>query len=68
MSLESVLHIRDLIPTLRARDRSARMASYSAWLLEVLKAKCRDYSMRMSLGPFSTMPAPAPFGLDESST
>jgi len=68
VSLTSVLHVSDLIPTSRARDRPARMASYSAWLLEFLKAKCRDFSMRMSLGPSSTMPAPTPFGLDEPST
>ena len=68
VSLESVLHVSNLIPTSRARDKSARMTSYSAWLLEVLKAKCKDFSMRMSLGPSSKMPAPAPFGLDEPST
>jgi len=68
VSLESVLHVSDLIPTSRAKDKLARMASYSAWLLEVLKAKCRNFLMRMSLGPSSTMPAPVPFGLDEPST
>ena len=44
VSLESVLHLSDLIPTSRARDKPARMASYSAWLLEVLNAKCKDFS------------------------
>jgi len=55
VSLKSVLHVRNLIPTLWARNRPTRMASYSTWLLEVLMAKCRDFSMRMSLGPSSTM-------------
>jgi len=68
VSLESILHVSDLIPTSRARDKPARMASYSAWLLEVLKAKCRDFLMRILLGPSSMMPAPVPFGLDEPST
>jgi len=68
VSLELVLHVSDLIPTSRARDKSVRMASYSTWLLEVLKAKCRDFLMRMSLGPSSMMPTPAPFRLDEPST
>jgi len=44
MSLESVLHMSLRTPTSRANDNPARMASYSAWLLEVLKAKCRDCS------------------------
>jgi len=39
VSLELVLHVNDLTPTSRARDRLARMASYSALLLDVLKAK-----------------------------
>jgi len=51
-----------------ARDKPVRMASYSAWLLDVLKSKWRDFSMRISLGPSRTMPAPAPFGFDEPST
>jgi len=68
LSLESVLHVSDLTPTSRARDKPTRMASYSAWLLDVLKAKWRNFSMRISLGPFSTMPAPAPFGIDKPST
>jgi len=68
VSLESILHVSDFIPTSRARDKPARMASYSAWLLEVLKAKCRDFLMRMLLGPSSMMSAPVPFGLDEPST
>jgi len=68
VSLESVLHVSDLTPTSRARDKPARIASYSAWLLDVLKAKWRDFSMRISLGPSSTMSAPTPFGFDEPST
>jgi len=68
MSLELVLHVSVLTPTSRARDRPTRMASYSAWLLDVLKAKLRDFSMRMSLGPSKTMSAPAPFGFKEPST
>jgi len=68
VSLESVLHVSVLTPTSRARDRPARMASYSAWLLDVLKAKWRDFSMRMSLGPSKTMSACASFGFDEPST
>jgi len=68
VSLESVLHINILTPTLRARERPARMASYSTWLLDVLKAKWRNFSMRISLGPSNTMPAPAPFGFEEPST
>jgi len=68
VSLESILHVSVLTPTLRARDRPARMASYSTWLLDILKAKWRDFSMRMSLGPSKTMPAPAPFGFEEPST
>ena len=60
--------VSDLTPTSRSRDKPARMASYFAWLLDVLKAKLRDFSMRISLGPSSTMPAPAPFGFDEPST
>jgi len=43
VSLESVLHIGEHTPTSCASDRPARMASYSAWLLKVLKAKCRDF-------------------------
>ena len=68
MSLESVLHVNDLTLTSRARDRPVRMALNSAWLLDVLKAKWRDFSMRISLGPSNTMPAPAPFGFEEPST
>jgi len=68
VSLESVLHVNVLTPTLQARERSARMASYSAWLLDVLKAKWRDFSMRISLGPSNTMPAPKPFRFEEPST
>ena len=68
MSLESVFHVKDLTPTSRAKDRLARMASYSAWLLDVLKAKWRDFLMRISLGPSNTMLALAPFGFEEPST
>jgi len=68
VSLESVLHVNDLTPTSRARDKSARMASYSTWLLDDLKAKWKDFLMRISLGPSSTMSASAPFGFDEPST
>ena len=68
VSLESVLRVKDLTPTSRSKDRLARMASYSAWLLDVWKAKWRDFSMRISLGPSNTMPAPAPFGFEEPST
>jgi len=68
ISLESVLHVNDLTPTSWARDKPARMALYSAWLLDVLKAKWSDFSMRISLGPSSTMSAPVPFGFDEPST
>ena len=56
VNLESVLHVSDFTPTSRARDKPARMALYSAWLLDVLKAKWRDFSMRMSLGPSSVRP------------
>jgi len=62
------LHVNVLTPTSWARERPARMASYSAWLLDVLKAKWRDFSMRISLGPSNTMPTPAPFGFVEPST
>ena len=55
MSLESVLHVSVLTPTSGARDRPVRMALYLTWLLDVLKAKWRDFSMRMSLGPSKTM-------------
>jgi len=68
VSLESVLHVKVLTPTSRAREKPERMASYSAWLLDVLKAKWRDFSMKISLGPSSTIPAPAPFGFEEPST
>ena len=68
VSLESVLHVKDLMPTSRAKDRPARMASYSSWLLDVLKAKWRDFTMRISLGPSNTMPTPVPFGFEEPST
>ena len=68
VSLKTVLHVSDLTPTSRAMDNPARMASYSAWLLDVLKAKWRDFLMRISLGPSSTMLAAAPFGFDEPST
>ena len=68
VSLESILHVNDLTPTSRARDKPARMALYSTWLLDVLKAKWREFSMRISLGPSNTMPAPAPFGFEELST
>jgi len=53
--------------TSRASDKPARMASYSTWLLEVLKAKWSDFSMRMSLGPSRTIPTPAPFVFEEPS-
>ena len=43
MSFESVLHMSALMPTSRARDSPTRMASYSAWLLEVLKAKWTNF-------------------------
>jgi len=65
VSLESILHTRLRTPTSRSNDNPVRMASYSAWLLEVLKAKCRDFSMRIWLGPFRTIPAPPPLGLEE---
>jgi len=65
--LESVLHVSDLTSTSRARDRPVSMASYSAWLLDVLKAKWRDFPMRMSLGPSRKMSAPASFGFEEPS-
>jgi len=39
VSLELVLHVSVLTPTSRARVRPARIASYSAWLFDVLKAK-----------------------------
>jgi len=68
VSLESVLHMRVRIPTLHASDNLARMASYSAWLLEVLEIKCRDFSMRIWLGTSRTIPAPAPLGSEEPST
>ena len=67
VSLESVLHVKDLTPTSRDKERPTRMASYSACLLDVLKAKWRDFSMRISLGPSNTMSAPAPFGFEEPS-
>jgi len=35
----AVLHVNFLTPTSRARERPARIASYSAWLFDVLKAK-----------------------------
>jgi len=68
VSLESVLHVNILTPTSRARERPTRMASYSAWLFDVLKEKWRGFSMRMSLGPSNTMPAPTPFEFEEPST
>jgi len=55
MSLVSILHTKERISTSRVSDNPTRMASYSAWLLEVLKAKCRDFSMRMWLGPSRTI-------------
>ena len=67
MSLESILHTSERTPTLCANDRLARMASYSAWLLKVLKEKCRDFSMRIWLRPSRTILAPAPLGLEEPS-
>jgi len=39
VSLESVLHVSVLTPTSRARERPARIASYLAWLFDILKAK-----------------------------
>ena len=68
MSLKSVLHTRLRTPTSRANDNPARMASYSAWLLEVLKAKCKDFSMRIWLGPSRIISAPTPLRLEEPST
>ena len=62
-----VLHVKVLTPTSRASERPAKMASYSAWLLDVLKAKWRDFSMRISLGPSNTMPTPTPFGFEDPS-
>jgi len=67
MSLEPVLHISVLTPTSCARDRPTRMALYSALLLEVLKVKWRDFSMRISLGPSRKMPAATPFRFEEPS-
>ena len=68
MSLESVLHVSVLTLTSQVRDRPTRMASYSAWLVDVLKAKWRDFSMRMSLGPSKTMSTSAPFEFEEPLT
>jgi len=62
------VHVKDLMPTSRARERPTRMASYLAWLLDVLKAKWRDFSMRISVGPSNTMSAPTPFGFEEPSS
>jgi len=44
------------------------MASYSAWLLDVLMLKRRGCSMRTLPGPSSTTPALARNGFEESST
>jgi len=52
MSLESVLHVKDLMPTSRAKDRPARMALYSAWLLDVLKAKWGGFLNEDIVGAF----------------
>ena len=68
MKFKFLLHMRVHIPTSCANDSPARMASYSAWLLEVLKAKYIDFSMRIWLGPSSTIPSCAPLGLEEPST
>jgi len=68
VSFESVLHMRLHTPNSRANDNLARMASSSAWLLKVLKAKCRDFSRRILLRPSRTILAPTPLGLEEPST
>jgi len=60
---ESVLHKSLRAPTSRAKLRPAIMSSYSAWLLDVLKQKRRDCSIRTLLGPSSTTPARRPVGL-----
>jgi len=68
VSLEFVLHTRLRTPTSCANDNPTRMTSYSAWLLEVLKAKWRDFSMRIWLGLSRTILAPTPLRLEEPST
>ena len=67
VSLELLLHVSILTSTSQARDKPARMALYLAWLLDVLKVKWRDFSMRMSLGPSRTISTLAPFGFEEPS-
>jgi len=44
------------------------MASYSTWLLEVLKLNCKNCRIRMFLGSSRMMPAPAPCGFKDLST
>ena len=61
------MHTKERTPTSRTNDRPARMTSYSDLLLEVLKAKGRNFSMSMWLGPSKTIPTPAPFGLEDPS-
>jgi len=68
VSFEYVLHKSFVAPTYLARLRSAIIASYSTWLLDISKLKRRDCSMRMSLGPYNTTPALTPCGFEESST
>jgi len=68
VSFEFVLHRSLRAPTSRARLRPAIKGLYSAWLLDVLKLKRRDCSIRTLSSPSSITPAPAPGGFEEPST
>ena len=51
-----------------ANSNPAMSASYSAWLLDVLNSKRKDYSICIFSGPSTTIPAPPILLLEEPST
>jgi len=55
VSRESVWHIIKVVPISFSSVRSYIIASYSIWLLEVMKSRCSDFSNNKSLGPSSTI-------------
>ena len=68
MSRESVLQSSRLALMSCDRLRPTIIASNYAWLLDVLKLKRKDFSIRMPPGPSNITPAPAPYRLEEPST
>jgi len=62
VSLESVLNTTRRAPTSLESNNPHRIASYSIWLFEALKLKCRDFSMRIWLDPSNIISGLAPLG------